>query len=96
MKVVKNTLYITNRRGTRSHELTAEERRKNRRKSGVRAKVEDYFGITKHHFGFAKVRYRGMAKNADRFFVTCILANLFILRKMGALLRSLVRPACEK
>jgi IS5 family transposase len=31
-------------------------------------------------FRFAKVRYRGIAKNAKRLFVTCALANLFIAR----------------
>jgi hypothetical protein len=29
-------------------------------------------------FGFAKVRYRGLKKNAHRLLVTCALANLFV------------------
>ncbi|MFZ6643861.1 IS5/IS1182 family transposase, partial [Undibacterium sp. TC4M20W] len=32
-------------------------------------------------FGFTKVRYRGMQKNAHRLFVTCALANLFMVRR---------------
>jgi IS5 family transposase len=31
-------------------------------------------------FGFAKVRYRGLKKNAHRLLVTCALANLFTAR----------------
>jgi IS5 family transposase len=42
--------------------------------------VEHAFGIIKRIFGFSKVRYRGMVKNANRFFVTCALANLFMVR----------------
>lgn len=72
---------FTNRRATRSHALTQAERETNRRKSSVRAKVEHVFGVIKRVFGFAKVRYRGMMKNANRFFVTCALANLFMVRR---------------
>lgn len=72
---------FTNRRGTRNHALTEAERLTNRRKSSVRAKVEHAFGIIKRVFGFAKVRYRGLQKNAHRLFVTCALANLFMARR---------------
>jgi transposase, IS5 family len=57
------------------------ERAKNRTKSKVRAKVEHSIGIIKRVFGFAKVRYRGLAKNAHRLLVTCALANLFMARR---------------
>ncbi len=65
------------------------ERAKNRTKSKVRAKVEHPIGVIKRVFGFVKVRYRGLAKNAHRLFVTCALANLFmarryLLRRQGA------------
>jgi len=56
------------------------ERAKNRSKSRVRAKVEHMFGVIKRVFGFQKVRYRGLDKNAHRLFVTCALANLFVVR----------------
>jgi len=53
------------------------ERAKNRTKSKVRA-----FGrVIKRVFGFVKVRYRGLNKNAHRLLVTCALANLFIARR---------------
>jgi IS5 family transposase len=54
---------------------------KNRTKSKVRAKVEHVFQVMKLKFGFVKVRYRGLKKNAHRLFVTCALANLFVSRK---------------
>jgi hypothetical protein len=38
---------------------------KNRTKSKVRAKVEDVFQVMKLKFGFVKVRYRGLEKNAQ-------------------------------
>ena len=56
------------------------EKARNRTKSKVRAKVEHSIGVIKRVFGFAKVRYRGLVKNAHRLFVTCALANLFIAR----------------
>ena len=57
------------------------ERRKNRTKLKVRAKVEHPIGVIKRVFGFAKVRYRGLKKNTHRLLVTCALANLFIARR---------------
>ena len=57
------------------------ERAKNRAKSKVRARVEHPIGVIKRVFGFVKVRYRGLAKNAHRLVVTCALANLFMARR---------------
>jgi IS5 family transposase len=57
------------------------ERAKNRTKSRVRSRVEHVFGILKLKFGFVKVRYRGLKKNANRLFATCALVNLFVARK---------------
>ena len=39
-------------------------------------------------WGFAKVRYRGLAKNANRAFVTLALANMYLAaRRVPALVR---------
>jgi IS5 family transposase len=57
------------------------ERAKNRVKSTVRSKVEHVFGVMKLKFGFVKVRYRGLSKNANRLFATCALVNLYMVRK---------------
>jgi len=80
---------FTNRRYRHRGVVDETERAKNRTKSKVRAKVEHAFGVIKRVFGFVKVRYRGLEKNAQRLFVTCALANLFIarhhlLRRQGA------------
>jgi IS5 family transposase len=74
-------LDFTNRRYRHGGVVDHEERRKNRTKSTVRIKVEHVIGVIKRVFGFAKVRYRGLDKNAHRLFVTCALANLFIVRR---------------
>lgn len=57
------------------------ERLINRGKSKVRAKVEHVFAVVKRLWGFDKVRYRGLAKNATRSFVALGLANIFLARK---------------
>ena len=46
------------------------------RKSSVRCKVEHPFLIVKRQFGYAKVVYRGIAKNMNRFFVLFASSNL--------------------
>ena len=49
-----------------------------RRKASIRAKVEHPFLYVKRHFGYAKVRYRGLAKNTQRLAVLLGLSNLRI------------------
>ena len=77
---------FTNKKGARNRPLTAEDKAKNRAKSKVRAKGEHPFLILKRMFGFKKVRYRGLGKNANRLFVACGLVNLYMVRRQ--LLRS--------
>ena len=62
------------------------ERAKNRTKSTVRSKVEHVFGVMKLKFGFVKLRYRGLKKNATPLFAVCALVNLYLLRKKLLLL----------
>lgn len=76
----------TNRRYRHRGVVDEAEKARNRTKSRVRAKVEHSIGVIKRVFGFTRVRYRGLAKNAHRLFVACALANLFIVR--DRLLRS--------
>lgn len=71
---------FTNRRYRHRGVVDEAERTRNRTKSKVRAKVEHAIGVVKRVFGFVKVRYRGLDKNAHRLFVTCALANLFMAR----------------
>jgi len=72
---------FTHHKATRNHPLSKAERAKNRTKSKVRAKVEHAFLVIKRIFGFTKVRYRGLMKNANRLFETCALANLYRVRR---------------
>ncbi len=52
-----------------------------KRKASVRAKVEHPFLYVKRHFGYAKVRCRGLAKNTQRIAVLLGLTNLLIARR---------------
>ena len=72
---------FTNRRYRHRGVVDEVERARNRTKSSVRAKVEHPFGVIKRVFGFVKARYRGLEKNAHHLFVTCALANLFMVRR---------------
>ena len=71
---------MTNRRCRRKGVVDEIERAKNRNKSRVRARVEHAFGVIKNIFGFVKVRYKWLMKNANRLFTICALANLYMLR----------------
>ncbi len=62
-------LDFTSRRYRHRGVVDQVERRKNRTKSGVRAKVEHSFGVIKRVFSFVKVRYRGLAKNTPHSLV---------------------------
>jgi IS5 family transposase len=55
-------------------------------KASIRAKVEHPFLVVKRQFGYAKVRYRGLAKNTARLTMLFALGNLWMARRtlMGA------------
>ena len=73
---------FTNQRvRNRGGELDEAKRAKNRNKSRIRARVEHVFGVVKRLWGFGKVRYRGLAKNATRAFTALALSNIFMSRK---------------
>jgi IS5 family transposase len=71
----------THRRYRYKNGIDEEERAKNRTKSSVRSKVEHVFQVMKLKFGFVKLRYRGLKKNAHQLFVVCGLVNLFLSRQ---------------
>ena len=75
---------FTRRRGCRHRPLSERDRAVNRTKSKAgpsRAKVEHPFLVLKQIFGFTKVRYRGLEKNATRLLVACGLVNLYLARR---------------
>jgi len=65
----------------RHRPLREAERARNRTKSQVRAKVEHAFLVIKRIFGWAKVRYRGLAKNTHWLQISCGLAHLYVARR---------------
>jgi IS5 family transposase len=81
---------FTNQRvRNRSGEVDDARRSKNRNKSKIRARVEHVFAVVKRLWGFGKVRYRGLAKNATRAFTVLALANIYMSRTR---LMAQVRP----
>lgn len=80
---------FTNQRVRWQGQVDEIARAKNRNKSRVRARVEHVFGVVKRLWGFGKVRYRGLAKNATRAFTALALANIYLGRRS---LMAQVRP----
>ena len=81
---------FTNKRAYKNRPLTEADKATNRRKSSVRSKVEHPFLTLKRFWGFAKVRYRGLAKNANRAFAMLAMLNI---NKWGRPLTGELRPA---
>jgi IS5 family transposase len=50
-------------------------------KAAVRARVEHPFRVIKRQFGYAKVRFRGLAKNTVQVLMLFALSNLWMVRK---------------
>jgi len=71
---------LTNKRYRYKGRVDEVEREKNRTKSHIRSRVEHVFAVIKLKFGYKKVRYRGIKKNANQVFTLCALSNLFLLR----------------
>ena len=67
---------FTNKRAYRNTPLTERDKQVNRTKSQTRAKLEHPFLTLKRIWGFAEVRYRGLAKNANRAFAMLALINI--------------------
>lgn len=81
---------FTNKRAHKNRPLSDADKQTNRRKSSVRSKIEHPFLTIKRIWGFAKVRYRGLAKNANRAFAMLAMLNLV---KWGKPLTGELRPA---
>lgn len=70
-----------NRKAKRGKKLNCADRAFNRKSNRTRAKVEHAFGVVKNVFGYRKVRYKGLAKNAAQVFTLFALSNLYMARK---------------
>jgi IS5 family transposase len=72
---------FTNKRTRYAGTVDEAVRAKNRNKSKIRSRVEHVFGVVKRLWGFGKVRYRGLQKNATRAFTALALANIYLGRQ---------------
>ena len=84
-----NAKDFTNQRTRYAGIVDEAVRAKNRNKSRIRSRVEHVFGVVKRLWGFGKVRYRGLQKNATRAFTALALANIYLGRQR---LMAQVRP----
>ncbi|MBT4512696.1 MAG: transposase [Chloroflexi bacterium] len=69
------------RKGTKGHPLTQKDKDWNHQQNRTRAKGEHAFLVVKHLWGYRKVRYKGLLKNAAQVFSIFALANLYMVRK---------------
>ena len=60
-----------------------QQKRREKEKSSVRAKVEHVFGIVKKQFRYRKTRYRGLLKTAASIYMRFTLANLILADRQG-------------
>ena len=70
-----------NRKGSNRRKLNIADRSFNRKNNRTRARGEHAFRIVKDLWGFSKVRYRGIEKNAAQVFTLFALANLYLCRR---------------
>jgi IS5 family transposase len=73
--------YRMNRRPKAKQPLSERWKKINRARSRTRARGEHAFRVIKQLWGFAKVRYRGLAKNLARAQTMFALANLYQVRR---------------
>ncbi|MBA0286635.1 IS5 family transposase [Stenotrophomonas sp. MH181796] len=85
LKDCKAAFLIAKKRGKVRAIKNARERRYQERgvtwKASLRAKVEHPFRAIKRQFGYTKVRYRGLAKNAAQVLTLFALCNLWMARR---------------
>ena len=67
-------------KASKQRPLTEANKRFNHRMSSIRARVEHVFRVIKRQFGYTKVRYKGIAKNAAQVFSLIGLTNLYLAR----------------
>ena len=64
------------KRAYRNRPLSEADKQFNRLHNGVRSTVERVFGVLKLHYGMAKARYLGIARNRTRFELMSIAYNI--------------------
>jgi IS5 family transposase len=83
---------MTSRRGKTKAGVDEEQKRKNRTKARVRAKVEWPFRVLKRVFGFTRVRYRGLKKNHEWLCSAFASINIYQHRRRLAKINLQIAP----
>jgi IS5 family transposase len=83
---------MTSRRVKTKAGVDLEQKRKNRSKARVRAKVEWPFRILKRVFGFTKLRYRGLKKNHQWLCAAFAAVNIYPHRRRVAKINLQMAP----
>jgi IS5 family transposase len=68
-------------KASKQHPLSRANKRFNHKMSSIRARVEHVFRVIKRQFGYTKVRYKGIVKNAAQVFSLIGLTNLYLARR---------------
>ena len=79
--VARGIDWRVNRKARRGKRLNCADRSYNRKSNRTRSRVEHAFGVIKHLWGYRKVRYRGLGKNAAQVFTLFALANFYLVRR---------------
>ena len=70
-----------NRKASRNRKLNCADQSFNKKSNRTRARVEHIFGVVKNLWGYRKVRYKGLDKNASQVFTLMALANFYMARR---------------
>lgn len=68
-------------KATKQQPFTSANTRTNRERSSIRVCIKHIFRMMQRKFGYTKVRYRGLAKNAAYVFTLVVLTNLYRARR---------------
>lgn len=79
--IAPNAKDFTHKRAHRNRPLTNKDNQTNRYKSSIRPRVEHLFSILKCQFGYQKVRYKSLKKNADAIMTKCALINIVVAKR---------------
>jgi len=82
----RGVTWRVNRKASRGKKLNCADHAFNRKSNRVRSRVEHAFGVVKNLWGYRKVKYRGIAKNAAQVFMLFALSNFYLARKELAVL----------
>ena len=79
--LVRGVDWRVSRKARRGKRLNCADKSFNRKSNRTRSRVEHVFGVVKHLWGYRKVRYRGLEKNATQVFTLFALANFYLARQ---------------